>query len=183
LGEKDYATVDLDEAVKYLERAAKSDDPVARKAAEGLVSEVRDLHQLIETGDKSLGTKLESAWHRVKALSERSAEYISTGWQRLRAEGAGKKDLIEAKLQLANARIDHFYSKDDAAAEVDLAAATGYLDSAAGKSSPDIKTKVAAVAGLVQGLEKGIGSDKSGADDAESFHKAEAQLSTLIQQL
>jgi hypothetical protein len=183
LGEKEYAKTDLDEAVKYLEQAAGSDDPVVRKAAEELVSRVRDLHQLIESGDKGFGAKLESAWHRVKALSERSAEYLSTGWQRMRAEGAGKKDLIEAKLALAYARIDHLHSKDEAAAKVDLAEAKGYLDSAAGKIESDGKAKVEAVAALVQGLEKGIASGKNDAGDAEAFHQAEAQLAGLIRQL
>ena len=181
LGEKVYAKADLDEAVRYLERAVKSEDAVVRKAAGDLVSEVRDLHQLIETDDKGFGAKVESSWHRLQALSERSAESISTAWQRLRAEGAGKKDLIEAKLQLAYARIDHQYDKDDAAAKVDLAEAKGYLDAAAGKSKPDIKTKVEEVAGLVQGLEKGIGSDKG--DNAATFLQAEAQLGALIRQL
>jgi hypothetical protein len=181
LGEKDYAKADLNEAVIHLERAAKSKDAVERKAAEDLVSEVRDLNQLVESGDKGFGAKIESSWHRLQALSEHSAESISTGWQRLRAEGAGKKDLIEAKLQLAYARIDHQYAKDDAAAKVDLAEAKGYLDAAAGKSKPDIKTKVEAVAGLVQGLEKDIGSDKGG--DAANFQQAEAQLAALIRQL
>jgi len=181
LGEKDYAKADLSEAVKHLERAAKSEDAVARKAAEELVSKVRDLNQLIETGDKGVGAKIESSWRRLEALSERNAEYISTGWERLRAEGAGKKDLIEAKLQLAYARIDHQYDKDDAAAKVDLAEAKGYLAAAAGKSKPDIKTKVEAVAGLVKGLGKDPGPGKG--DNVSAFQQAEAQLGALIRQL
>jgi hypothetical protein len=181
LGAKDYAKADLNEAVKYLERAAKSKDAEERAAAEDLVTSVRELHRLIESEDKGFSTKIESYWHRLQALSERSAESISTGWQRLRAEGTGKKDLIEAKLQLAYARIDHEYAEDDAAAKVDLAEAKGYLDAAAGKSKPDIKTKVESVAGLVQGLEKDIGSDKGG--DAANFQQAEAQLAALIRQL
>lgn len=171
----------MNEAVNYLERAAKSDDTVMRKAAEDLVAAVRDLHQLIETGDKSLSTKIESSWRRLEALSERSAEMVSTGWQRFRAEDTGKKDLIEAKLQLTYARIDHEYDKDDAAAKVDLAEAKGYLDAAASQSDPDIKTKVEAVTGLVQGLEKGVGSYRN--DDAAAFHQAETQLAGLICQL
>jgi hypothetical protein len=181
LGQKDYTKAGLDEAVKYLERAAKSQDAVMRKAAEPLVSEVHDLHHLIETGNKGFGAKIESSWHRIEALSERNAEYISTGWQRLRAEGAGNKDLIEAKLALAYARIDHRYAKDDSAAKVDLAAAKGYLDAAAGKSGPETEAKIEAVSTLVQELETGVGSHKG--SNAAEFRQAEAQLVTMIRQL
>jgi hypothetical protein len=183
LGEKEYAKADLDEAVKHLDRAAEDKDPVARKAAEGLVSEVRDLHGMLEADGKDFEAKLEGTWHRIQALSDRSVEYLSTGWQRLRAEGAGKNDLIEAKLQLAYARIDHLYSKDDDAAKVDLAAAKGHLDAAAEAGAPDTKKKVEAIASLVDGLEQGIarGSDKAG--DPNVFNQAESELSTLIRQL
>jgi hypothetical protein len=181
LGQKDYTKAGLDEAVKYLERAAKSQDAVMRKAAEPLISEVHDLHQLIETGNKGFGAKIESSWRRLEALSERNAEYISTGWQRLRAEGAGNEDLIEAKRALAYARIDHRYAKDDSAAKVDLAAANGYLDAAAGKSGPETEAKIEAVFTLVQELETGVGSHKG--SNAAEFQQAEAQLVTMIRQL
>jgi hypothetical protein len=109
-----------------------------------------------------------------------------TPWEEARISAVAVKVLrhiadARGKLQLACARIDHLFSKDNAAAKVDLAEAKGYLDAAAEKSKADTKAKVEAVAGLVQGLEKGIGSDKGG--DAVAFHQAEAQLSALIGQL
>lgn len=180
LDEKDFAKANLDEAVTYLQRAAKSEDEVTRKAAEDLVGVVRELNHLIDTGDEGFGAKAESAWHRLGALSERSAEHISTGWQRLRAEGAGKKDLIEAKLQLAYARIDHVYANNDAAAKVELAAAKGYLDAAAGQTEAEIKTQIETIAGMVQKLEKGIDGDKGG---DVAFHEPESLIGDLIQQL
>jgi hypothetical protein len=181
-GEQDFAKADLSEAVKYLERAAQSPDKVARTAAAALVSEVRDIDGTLQAGDTDLTSRLEVTWQRAEALSERSAEHISTGWQRLRAEGPAKQDLIEAKLQLAYARIDHLYSKDDAAAKVDLAEAKGYLDSAAGEVGPNRKAQLDAVSNLVNGLEQALSQGGGKAGNAKDFHRAEMRLEALIRQ-
>lgn len=183
LGNKDLAKADLNEAVKYLERVARDTDKVTREAAAKLVSEVRALHQSIASGDQNYAARIDSAWHRVEALSERSAEYISTGWQRLRAEGAGKKELIEAKLQVAYARIDHLYSKDDAAAKIDLAEAKGYLDAAAKQVKAEEKTRVETLSTQVAGLERALQTGDQPQGDATAFHTAEAGLVQLIRQL
>ncbi len=173
----------LDEAVKHLQRAAQSDDQITPQAAEKMVAEVRDLHRLIESGDKGLSDRLASAWHRTKALSERSAEYLSTGWQRLRAEGAGKKDLIEAKLQLAYARIDHLSAKDDAAAKADLVEAKGYLETASNQVSATVKPKVEEVATLVKQLEKALADNDPYEANGAAFDKAETRLVKLIRHI
>jgi len=89
--------------------------------------------------------------------------------------------MIEAKLQLAYARIDHQYAKDDAAAKVNLREAQSYLDAAAGTSQPEIKTKIEAVSTLAQRLIEDTSSEKG--DNAATFHQAEARLGTLIRQL
>jgi hypothetical protein len=183
LGEKAYAKADLDEAVKYLERAAQSKDPIERKAAEGLVTDVRDLHELLANGDKGFSARIESTWHRVKALSERSAEHVSTGWQRLRTEGAGKQDLIEAKLQVAYARIDHVYSKDDAAAKVDLSEAKGYLDGAAKEANAATKGSVEEISTMINELDKALNDGDGTGANAAAFEKAEANLGKLIRQI
>ncbi|MCB1787439.1 MAG: YfdX family protein [Chromatiaceae bacterium] len=183
LGERDQAKADLDAAVKLLERAARSDDEVSRKAVSDLVGEVRDLHTAIDTNDTSISSRIENAWQRLTALSERSAEYISTGWQRLRAEGAGKKELIEAKLYLAYARIDSVQAHDPAAAKVDLAEAGSYLDTAIQQVAPDRKDELQQLASLIKGLDKQVDKAQSPASALPEFHRAEAQLSTLIRQL
>ena len=183
LEDKSLAKSDLDQAVKYLEQAAQSDDQVTRQAAEKLVSDVRDLYQLIESGDKGLSERLVSALGRARALSERSVEYISTGWQRLRADDAGKRDLIEAKLQLAYARIDHFSSKDDAAAKVDLAEAKGYLDTAAKQVNAGARPKVKEVTHLIDQIEKALQQEDSGHNNRLAFEQAETQLVNLIRQI
>jgi len=181
-GEQDFAKADLGEAVKYLERAAQSRDKVTRTAAAALVSELRDIDGTLQAGDADLSSRLEVTWRRAQALSERSAERISTGWQRLRAEGPAKQDLIEAKLQLAYARIDHLYSKDDAAAKVDLAEAKGYLDSAAGEVGPNRRAQLDAVSNLVNGLEQALSQGGAKPANAKDFHHAEMRLEALIRQ-
>jgi ribosomal protein S20 len=183
-GDKDLAKTDLNTAVKYLERAAQSPDKLTRNAAADLVSEVRDLHGLIDTDNKGVATRLEGALQRVKAISERSVEYISTGWQRLRAEGAGKKDLIEAKLHLAYARIDRFNSADDAAAKVDLAEVKGYLDAAAKQmKKPERQAEVQEISSLVTGVEKALKSGDAPHGGVAAFSQAESRLATMIRQL
>ena len=183
LGEKDYAKADLKTAVDYLERAAQSTDKVTRKAAADLVSQVRDIHEEILTGNEGLDGRIESAWQRVKAISERSAEYISTGWQRLRAEGAGKKDLIEAKLQLSYARIDRLNAKDAAAAKVDLADAEGYIDAAAKKVNADLKPQVDKISAQISSLDQAMNSGDATKAGLQAFNDAESRLLTLIRQL
>lgn len=176
LGDIDYAKADLNAAVGHLEKAAESQDEVIRNAAAKLVTEVRDLHETLGgTTDGGYTARLGSTWQRVKALSERSAEYLSTGWQRLR------KDLIEAKLQLAYARIDHFYAHDDDAAKVELAEARGYLNAAADKSEGETHSAVVNAGHLFDRLDADLKSDAKliGA----VFDQAEAQLATIIHQL
>ena len=183
LEDKALAKADLDQAVKYLEKAAQSDDQVTRQAAGKLVSDVRELHQMIDNGDQGLSDRLVSAMGRVRALSERSVEYISTGWQRMRAEGAGKQDLIEAKLQLAYARIDHFSTKDDAAAKVDLAEAKGYLDTASQQVQAEVKPKVEEVTNLINQIETALQQNDPDQTNKLAFEQAESQLAKLIRQI
>jgi hypothetical protein len=183
-GEQDLAQVDLSDAVRYLERAARSQDELTREAAGTLVSQVRDINATLEAGDLDLSARLDNIWHRVEALSERSAEHISTGWQRMRAESPSKKDLIEAKLQLSYARIDHLYTRDDAAAKVDLAEAKGYLKAAAEEASPEAQAQIKQVSDLVSGLEQALSQDDTAQQQgsAKAFREAETRLSVLIRQ-
>ena len=183
LQDKTKAKRDLAQAVNYLQQAAQSGDQITRQAAEKLVSEVRDLHQQIESGEQGLKDRIAGVWDRTRALSERSVEYISTGWQRMRSDDAGKRDLIEAKLQLAYARIDHFSSKDDAAAKVDLAEAKGYLDNAAEQVKTDIKPKIKEITDTVNQIETALQQDHQIGNDKLTFEQAESQLANLIRQI
>jgi len=183
LQQESLAKRDLDQAVTYLQQAAQSEDPIAREAAGKLVAEVRDLHRRIETGDQDLSDRLAGVWGRTRALSERSVEYLSTGWQRLRAAGAGKRDLIEAKLQLAYARIDHFSSRDDAAAKVDLAEVKGYLHTASEQVKAAVRPKLEELTDLVDRIDTALQQDDQSHSDRLAFEQAETRLVNLIQQI
>lgn len=180
-GQPELAKADLDQAVGYLQESAKSDDPVVREAASDLVSQVRDLHAGIEKQNQDFSDRMGGTWQRLVALSERSSEFISTGWRRLHAEDAAKRDLIDAKLQLAYGRIDHFQAKDDDAAKVDLSEALSYLRSATDKIGADHKDQLKASSDQVAALNQLVTGGKPA--DAEAFQQAEADLAKLIRQL
>ena len=182
-GDKGAAKADLQSAVSALERAAGSGDKLVREQAGKLVEEVRDLDGLLSADDARFSPGLDRSWQRVQALSERTAEYVSTGWERLRAKSPGKEDLIEGKLFLAYGRIDSLVAKDDAAAKVDLAEAEGYLKAAADKLTPETKPELDAIAARVKGLDKAFADESGKHPDATAFEGVETGLSALIQHL
>lgn len=182
-GDKGAAKTNLQQAVSALEQAAGSKDQLVREQAGKLVEEVRDLDGLLSADDAGFSPGLDRSWQRVQALSERTAEYVSTGWERLRAKSPGKEDLIEAKLFLAYGRIDFLVAKDESAAKVDLAEAKGYLKAAAEKLGPEAKPELEAIADRVNGLDKVL-TDKTGKHpDATAFEGVETGLSALIRHL
>jgi hypothetical protein len=183
LGNKESAKTDLNNAVTYLERATQEGDKTTREAAKSMVSDIRDMHQLIESSDKDISSRIEIAWQRTKALTERSAEYISTGWQRLHAAGAGKQDLIEAKLQLAYARIDHAVANDNDASIVDLAEVQSYLKAATKVVDNSVKSQLDNISSEVVQLDDMLRGNKQIDNTVAKFNKAESQLAKLIYQL
>ena len=184
LGDKALAKTSLQQAVDALAQASKTGDDRLREQAAKLVGEVRNLDRLLDAGDARFPSGLDRSWQRVQALSERTAETVSTGWERLRAKSPGKEDLIEAKLNLAYGRIDHSVAKDDAAAKVDLAQAMGYLTAAVKQIKPEEKPKVDALVKRADALDKalGAGNEKPSAD-LVAFQDIESELSALIQHL
>jgi hypothetical protein len=183
-GDKAGAKTSLQRAVAALERAGKSKDELVREQAGNLTDEVRDLDRLLATGDAA-GFKagVDRAWQRAQALSERTAEYVSTGWERLRAKNPAKEDLIEAKLYVAYGRVDSVVSNDNEAAKVDLAEAKGYLGAASKKVGEDEKPKLKAIAARVDELDQKLAEGSATHPDAASFEVVETGLSALIGQL
>ena len=72
-----------------------------RKEAEKLVKDIDALKAEVKKGGKAGGAAITNLLERGKALSEREAERISTGRQKLRAESTVKKNLIKAKPHIA----------------------------------------------------------------------------------
>ncbi len=120
----------LSDARLYLRQAVLSEDNTTRKGAWELLRETQALQQPSDITGADYRRRLEAVAQRIVALSERSAERISSGWDRLHGMEAVKQDLIETKLRLAYARIDDLILHREAAAKLDLSDADAYLSSA-----------------------------------------------------
>jgi hypothetical protein len=129
-GQNDLAKADLRDAIGYLETANASDQKPTQEAASRLLEQARQLQQDLDAG-RDIGARLRRLWERTHALADRSLEYLAADWARYRAESPIKSDLIEAKLHVANARIDRFTGNEADQAAEELNAAGRFLDQAA----------------------------------------------------
>ena len=144
-GKYDAAGEELEKAGVYLKNATKSADKTTREEAGKLGDDIEALKAKVGKGGKATGTAITSLWERSRALSEREAERISTGRQKLRSGSKVKTDLIEAKLHLAYAETYQFITgnADKAGAEIDKA--QDYLKSASENADSKVKAKINAV--------------------------------------
>jgi plasmid stabilization system protein ParE len=139
-GNDDLAKADFQNAIDYLHAAKQSGDDTTREAAKQLLQEAQPL-----MADLEHGTTVSAGFHRllerVQAYTDRSVEYLATGWERYRAEGHPfKSDLIEAKLHLTNARIDLFTGQETDMARKELGKADKLLGQAAKAAGADTAT-------------------------------------------
>jgi hypothetical protein len=170
------ARADLDRAVRDLELAAEGADQKTRKAIARLRQQVISVRNSV-AGGTDLSSGLEEFWRRADALAERSVEYFTTGWERLLSDGGDKRDLIEAKLHLAYAKIDRFTVQRPDQAERELRQAERYLEQAASRSSADNQATINRLRDDVTLL---------GTVDAQqqaAYEHVQKQLRNLIQRL
>ena len=162
-GEYTAAGEELEKAGAYLKKAAKSADEKTRKEADKLDKDIDALKDKVKKGGKATGAAITNLWERSKALSEREAERISTGWQKLRAESKVKKDLIDAKLHIGYAETSQFIAgnADKAGAEIDKA--RDYLKSASENADSKVKAKINAVEKKVDKAKKDLHNKKEAA--------------------
>jgi hypothetical protein len=125
-GQNDLAKADLRDAIGYLKTASESDQKPTQEAASELLGQARQLQQDLDAG-QDISTRLRSLWERTHALADRSLEYLAADWAQYRAESPIKSDLIEAKLHVANARIDRFTGHEEVRAAEELNAAGRFL--------------------------------------------------------
>ena len=131
-GKSDQAKTDLQDAIAFLEVARQSPNDATRDAATQLLKEARPVLADLEHGRGDVSSSFHRILERAQAYADRSVEYLSTGWQRFRAEGHPfKSDLIEARLHLANARIDLFTGHETGTARKELDQADKLLGKAA----------------------------------------------------
>jgi hypothetical protein len=181
-GQNDLAKADLRGAIGYLETASQSDQKPTQEAARPLLEQARELQQDLDAG-RDIGARLRHLWERTHALADRSMEYLAAGWARYRAESPVKSDLIEAKLHLANARIDLFTGHEAGEARDELNAAARFLDQAAGQAKThQVKDSYQERIAKVQ---KAVNELKSGPVDAKegTFAGLEQALGSMIRSL
>ena len=119
---RDLARSDLQDAIGYLELAGQSEDQTTRDAAQQLLAQARQLQQDMK-GETDLGGRVRQLWEHTRALADRSLEYLAADWAQYRTGTPLKSDLIEARLHLANARIDLFTGHEAGEARDELNAA------------------------------------------------------------
>jgi hypothetical protein len=178
----DLAKADLKGAIGYLEIASHSDNKSTRDAAGQILAQARDLQKDLDSG-VDIGTRVRRLWEHAQALAERDVEYLATGWSRYRAESPLKSDLIEARLHLANARIDLFTGHESDKAGTELESARRLLDQAdeeSASSSPETVKKEQIVE-LQKAVEK-LGTDPAGTRES-NYATVQQQLDSMIQSL
>jgi hypothetical protein len=178
----DLAKADLKGAIGYLEIASHSDNRSTRDAAGQILAQARDLQKDLDSG-VDIGARVRRLWEHAQALAERDVEYLATGWSRYRAESPLKSDLIEARLHLANARIDLFTGHESGKAGTELESARRLLDQAgeeAGKqqSGNSIKEQIVDLRKAVDEL----GTDPAGTRES-NYATVQQQLDSMIQSL
>jgi YfdX protein len=179
-GNNELAKADLQTAIGYLKSAEKSPDAATREAAGDLHGEAQQLLTDMQ-GGASVSGRLHRLLERTQAYADRAVEYLATGWQRYRAEGHPfKSDLIEARLHLADARIDMFTGRETARAKEELDAANRFLDQAgrsAAKRTAD-KDYRQPIGDLQQAV-KTLGADPA-SGGVDQYAALQRQLDDLI---
>jgi len=134
--DSDLAKSDLEGAIGYLELASQSDNKATREAAGQILAQARDLQKNMKAGADT-GAGVRQLWEHTHALADRSLAYLAAGWERYRTENPLKSELIDARLHLADARIDLFTGHETGKAREELQAARQFLDRAAGQAKND----------------------------------------------
>jgi hypothetical protein len=180
-GAYDKARAEVKDAVADLKKAAVTADKQTGAEIDKLLAQARALDRKIETRSDDAAAELAHLWQHTQALSQRSIEYMSAGLSRMGTDSEIKSDLIEAKLHVANAKIDLFTAKDAADAKSELDQGIAYLDKAADAADsgrlPEVRalqTDAKRLAGKLPGAQS---------DAREQYAQLETRLHDLIQSL
>lgn len=179
---KDLARSDLKGAIGYLEIAGQSANKSTRDAATQILAPARDLLKDLDSG-VDIGARARRLWEHAQALAERDVEYLATGWARYRSGSPLKSDLIEARLHLANARIDLFTGHEPRKAGEELESARQWLDKAgkeAEKRQVEDRDKVQ-IADLRKAVSE-LGTDPASTRES-GYATLQQQLGSMIQSL
>ena len=171
----------MDKAGAYLKQVAQNADKKTKEEAKKLGNDIGVLMGKVEKGSSVTGAAVANLWERSKALSEREAERISTGWQKLRAENKSKKDLIEAKLHLAFAETYQFTTGEVDKVKAEIGKASNYMKSAAENADSKTKSKIKDLEKEINRIKGNLRNKKEMAK--EQYVKVISDLRQLIRDL
>ena len=139
------AKADVGRAITQLDQARKDGDPDIKADVEQLLKDAQSLQGRLDQNGPTLGAEMKSLWHHTKALADRTLEYSSVGWSKLRNHSPLRGDLIEAKRFVAYADIEANVADNPPKARQDLEQARTWLDKAAqdakGKADAEVYVK------------------------------------------
>ncbi len=169
----------LEQARGYLEKAGREGNAEAKK----LAGEMAGLEKRIESGGKIAETELRSFWERSEALAERSADYLSTDWQKAETTLGGENSLIEARLHLSYAETYQITEKNPSRAAAELGETEVYLKKAMHGKLTDkaAQEKLAKMDKTVLALKAAPG--KTGPSVREDYEDIKAELNDLIRRI
>lgn len=149
---KDYAAgkyastkKELKKAKTYLEQAVKSGDAKTRTAAKELLKEIETAEGRLDKSGHHIEAHIKSMWEWTKALSERSAEMITMGWQKMGAVTAVKKNLIDIKLHVAYAETYQLTAGEPDKARTEIDKALKYIAKSMSGTNDMIKAQLVEV--------------------------------------
>ena len=182
----------LDNAISYLEAAAKSTDKETKKAADKLLIESKEFkNELTKGADKSssevssLDGKLERLGLHTEAWAERAINYAYTKASETVSSNLLKEDLIEARFHLSNALIDLSTLKEPDSAKTEIGQAQTYIKQALQKK--DALWKDSNVKKHVNELHVEIDKLLKNTPELSSassvLHKVRQELQTVIHKL
>jgi len=158
--DREYSTAkkDLERAEVFLKKAMRSGDVKTRQQAGKLLRDLTVLKDRVEKGGKTGEAHIKSLWERTRALAERDAEYMTLAAGKIETIGGVKKDIINARMHILNAKAYQLTEGNVRRARREMEEAEKYLDNAMAKADEDTRRQLLEINTEVRRL--GSESDK-----------------------
>jgi hypothetical protein len=162
----------------YLQEVVKTGDDTIKAEAQKLLEDIVSVEDQLESKGKGAASAIDGLWEKARALSERSAEYVSTDWKELTATSKAKINLMEAKLHVAYAQIYQDTTGEVAKVRPEIDEADSYLKKA--EQHVDDKTQARLVAIGQELKEASAHLEEKGPGVRARYEKIKAELGELI---
>ena len=171
----------LRQAKVYLQEVIKTGDDRIKAEAQKLLNDIVSVEDQLESSGKGAASAIDGLWEKARALSERSAEYVSTDWKELTTTSKTKINLMEAKLHVAYAQIYQDTTGELAKVKPEIDEADSYLKKA--EQHADDKTQARLVAISEELKEARAHLEEKGPDVRARYEKIKADLGELIRKM